>query len=120
MPRTKHTVMGAFTGVFYETPAGNKLYLAHRTSRKIERRRQAWLIEESTLAKCRDMNIEAVGVIWRKNGAKRIHLTHINDFYGEHSFFKFDGVKYRGLPLVRFRIDPTKSEEIIKRSIRVR
>lgn len=120
MIKTRHTVMGAFTGVFYETAAGNHLYLAHRTSRKIDRRRQAWLVEESVLNKCREQGITAVGVIWKKNGAKRIHLTHIDDFYGEHSFFKFDGVKYRGLPLVRFRVDPTKSEAVIKRSIRVR
>lgn len=120
MPRTRHTVLGAFTGMFYETADGNRLYLAHRTIRQVDRRRKAWLLEASTLDRCRDQGIAAVGVICRKNGARRVYLTHIDDFFGEHSFAVFGAVRQRGLPLACFRVDPIRSDRVVRAAIKLR
>lgn len=117
--RKPHSINGKLAGVWYETDAGTKLYLAHRRQRDIHK--HSWLLEESILKKAQEQGCEAIGVVCRIGGQKRVYLTLIADFYDSpHSFPLFDGFKKRGLPLVRFRIDPARSEAIIARSVRLR
>lgn len=118
MSRIRHTVLGAFHGMFYELPDGRKLYLAHKKRRELQR--NCWLMETSVLDKCRAEGVEAVGVMIKHEGRRLVWLTHIDDFYGPESSFKFDVTKKRILPAKLFRIDPAKSEEVIARIVKLR
>lgn len=118
MPQTRHTVLGAFHGVFYETAGGNVLYLAHKTRRQMVK--HAWPMEVSVLDKCRERGITVVGIVCRHEGRRDIWLTHIDDFFGPGSSFRFKDTKQRLLPAKLFRLDPAKSEKVIARRIRLR
>jgi hypothetical protein len=118
--RTPHKIMGAFSGMFYDGPNDQRLYLAHRKRREIHRLRHAWLINVSTLEKCRAEGYTVVGVRWRDKGKGYTHLTLLEDFFGPDSFFHFGDTKQRGLPLKCFRIDPSKSEKVIAAAVKLR
>ena len=118
--RTKHSVNGAMDGVFYETAAGTKMYLAHRTRKQIYQERWAWCIDQTTLLKCKALGITAIGVVWRQARFKLVHLTHVDDFFGEHSFMRFEGTRNRCLPMKRFRIDPLLRETLIQKVVTMR
>ena len=110
-----HTVNGRFYGIFYTLPSGKRLYLAHRSPSQVYRERMAWCIDESTLIRCRDRGVEAVGVTLRVRGKVHVYLTALEDFYGPHSFSHFGDTLQRGLPLKRFRINPLSRYETIER-----
>lgn len=118
--RQPHKVFGHFYGMFYETSTGKKLYLAHRKRKQIYELKWAWCIDLITLNKCRDLGVEAVGVIWRDAGKTKVHLTHIDDFFGPASFSHFGDTRQRGLPLKCFRVDPAKSAKIIEKIVKIR
>jgi hypothetical protein len=120
MTGTRHTVLGAFHGVFYDLPSGRRLYLAHKKRSELIKGRNAWMIETSVLDKCRAAGVEAVGVLVKHENRRLVWLTHIDDFYGPASTFKFDVTKKRVLPAKLFRIDPAKSEAVIARIIKLR
>lgn len=112
--------MGSFYGMFYETPAGSHIYLAHRKRSQIYKLKWAWCIDIRTLDDCRARGIMAIGVLWKDKGKKFCHLTHIDDFFGPNSFFHFGDTKQRGLPLKCFRIDPSRSEKVIATAVKIR
>jgi hypothetical protein len=112
--------MGSFCGMFYEGPAGRRLYLAHQRRSQINRLKNAWLINVSTLEKCRAEGVTVVGVRWKEGGKKFTHLTLLDDFFGPDSFFQFGDTKQRGLPLKCFRIDPAKCAKVIGSAVRLR
>lgn len=115
MVKEAHTVNGRFYGIFYTLPSGKRLYLAHRSPSQVYRERMAWCIDESTLIRCRDRGVEAVGVTLRVRGKVHVYLTALEDFYGPHSFSHFGDTLQRGLPLKRFRINPLSRYETIER-----
>jgi len=118
MSRTRHTVLGAFHGVFYDLPSGRRMYLAHRKKRQLVK--NCWMMEVSVLEKCRAEGVDAIGVMIQHEGKRLVWLTHIDDWFGPNSTFKFDTTKKRVLPAKLFRIDPAKSEKVIARIIKLR
>ena len=118
--RIPHMVMGKFYGMFYETDAGTRLYLAHRKRKQIYQLKWAWCLDISTLLKCREQGVTSVGIIWKDGKNTMIHLTHIDDFYGPNSFFHFGDTKQRGLPLKSFRVNPARSAALIASVVKIR
>lgn len=114
-----HTINGRLDGKFYTLPAG-MIYLAHRNKRDIYRDRHAWCLHESTLRRCQELRVTAVGVLWKNRQTRLVHLSHIEDFYGPDSFFVFKGARQRGLPLKCFRIDTSNEETNLGKLIRLR
>lgn len=118
--RIPHLIMGRFYGMFYEEPSGRRLYLAHRKRSQIYFLKYAWCLDISTLDKCREQGVTAIGIRWKDKGKKYTHLTHIDDFFGPHSFFHFGETKQRGLPLKHFRVDPAKCAKVIGSAVKLR
>ena len=118
--REMHKVAGRFYGVWYTTDAGHRLYLAHRKRDDIWREKNAWCVDIYTLERCREQGIHAIGVLIKDKGQRLVWLTHVEDFFGPHSFSHFAHVRQRGLPLPHFRIDPMKAPDVIARSLRIR
>jgi hypothetical protein len=113
--KTPHTVNGRFYGIFYTLDDGRKLYLAHRTPGQVFFEKAAWCLDDSTLRKCESLGIDAVGVVLRMRGKATVYLTHRDDFNGPHSFRHYGDAPQRGLPMRRFRINPSTSYEAIER-----
>lgn len=120
--RDKRSVNGKLDGIFYETDAGTKVYLAHRESKQIHRERNAWCLDVRVLEKIRERGVWAVGVVRRLGKEKLVYLTHLDDFFDSpHSFAPpLVHSRQRGLPLSRFRIDPSKSEKFITSAVKLR
>lgn len=120
MTRVRHTVNGRFNGIWYETEAGTKIYLAHRTRRDIDFKFNAWRLNVSLLEKAKAEGF-AVGVIYRHAGQVLTYLTNPDDFFtNPDSFACFDQARQRGLPLNQFRVDPTKSARQITVACKLR
>ena len=116
-----HSVNGKIRGVWYETSSGRRTYLANRSAKQIHRARNAWCIDLATLEKCREEGIRTVGVIRRDGGKRLVWLTLVSDFFDSpHSFSYLSDARQRGLPLSRFRIDPTKCAKAIERACKLR
>lgn len=117
----KHSINGKLQGYWYETDAGRKLYLAHRTRSAIYRNKNAWLFDVSLLERCRSRGISAIGVVLRQGKKKLIWLTNVEDFFTSPDAFVYATIsRQRGLPLHRFKIDPLKLQENIELSLRIR
>jgi hypothetical protein len=121
MKKEKHTINGKFVGCFYELDDGAKLYLAHRTRSQVHRLRNAWCFDLSLLERIRKMGIVSIGVIRREGAMRMVWLTHIDDLFNSpDSFAYMSETRQRGLPLSKFRIDPSKSEKVIAKSVKLR
>jgi hypothetical protein len=119
--RKPHTVNGRFFGVWYETAAGKRMYLAHRKAEDVYRLRHAWCIDVATLERARSDGVYAIGVVRRSGKDRLVWLTHVDDFFDSpHSFSHFGTSRQRGLPLSRFRIDPAKSAKFIESAVKMR
>lgn len=115
-----HKVNSRHYGCYYYLSDGRALYLAHRKRREVFRERNAWCIDLSTLNQIRDKGITTVGVMCKSGKDYLYWVTHIDDFFGDHSFGHFGDTRQRGLPLTRFALHPDIIEKYIKRSMRIR
>lgn len=113
-----HNVNAKLDGKFYTTAAGT-IFLAHRRRRDIYQDKWAWCINESTLRRCRELNVVGVGVLWKDKQTRLVHLSHIEDFFGPSSFFVFKGVRQRALPLNCFRVITGNSETVLGKVVRI-
>lgn len=111
--KTPHTVNGKFMGMFYVLDDGRKLYLAHRSPSKVDRKRMAWVLGEPVLRQCRAEGFEAVGVALRLSGKPMFYLSPLDDWYGDKSF-SVPGYQ-RGLPLKWFKVHPTNNAQAIEK-----
>jgi hypothetical protein len=119
--RKKHSVNGEFKGMFYETEEGNHIYMAHRTNREIYKKRKAWMFDLRFLEDARLKGVKAVGVVVRSGKTRKFYLTFLEDFFTSiHSFEVFGQTKQRGIPTVRFKINPENSEKSINSAIKMR
>jgi len=119
--REPHSVNGKLQGVWCETASGHRFYLAHRVNKQLHRVRNAWCIDLAILEKCRAQGITAVGVVRREGKKKLVWMTHVEDFFDTvNSFPYFTTCRQRGLPLNKFRIDPTKSAAFIESAVKMR
>ncbi|MFM0095584.1 hypothetical protein PQQ87_08225 [Paraburkholderia nemoris] len=115
-----HTVNGKFYGRWYHLDSGRIIYLAHRKEREIFQAKWAWCIDHRTLEQSRQRGCWAIGVIIKKEGKRQVWLTHVDDFYGEHSFRHRYETLQRGLPLSKFRVRPDTRAKAIERAMRIR
>lgn len=115
-----HKVNSRHYGGFYYLDNGQAMYLAHRKRSEVFKAKNAWCLDLSTLNKIKDCGITTVGVVCKSGGDRYYWLTHVDDFFGFHSFAHFGDSRQRGLPLTRFKLNPGLIEKYIKRSMRVR
>lgn len=115
-----HSVNSRFYGAFYYLDNGQALYLAHRKRREVFQARNAWCIDLSTLNQIKARGIDTVGVVCKSGADKFFWITHVEDFFGIHSFGHFGDSRQRGLPLARFRLNPGIMTRHISKAIKVR
>lgn len=119
--RVPHTVNGRFYGMWYYLADGRLIYLAHRRRKEIYRAKMAWRLDMTLLdeAKCR--GAVAVGVICKSGKDTHFYLTRPSDFFDSpFSFSHWGETKQRGLPLSRFRVNPSTDRKVIAATMRLR
>lgn len=119
--RTAHTVNGKFMGMWYETEAGTRIYLAHRRPRQMHRLKPGWCLDMATLSKCRAQGFTVVGIVCRRGERKDIWLTYLEDFFDPaRSFPSLSSMgAERGIRLPHFRVDPAKDAGKIDKALKI-
>lgn len=115
-----HHRMGRFYGAFYYLDNGKAVYLAHRKRSEVFQAKNSWTIDNSTLEDCRAKGINTIGIVTKSAAGTFFYITPLEDFYGIHSFPHFGDTKQRGLPLMKFRINPATNPAVIAGAIKVR
>jgi hypothetical protein len=121
MPRQRHTLNGKLLGIWYETDAGNRVYLAHRQLRHLNRKYNGWSIDLGTLNKIRERGWKYAGVVCRRAGKVHIWITPVDDFFHpEKSFVTRSKIgTERGVRLTHFAIDPANNPGKIDAAFRI-
>jgi hypothetical protein len=120
MIRVPHTVNGEFAGMYY-LDAGSGVYLAHRRSRDVCRKTNAWLLDVAVLEKAKTAGAIAAGVVTGKGSSKKFWIALIDDFFSSpYSFARHEQTRQRGLPLAKFRVNPFSTIEYIEKTVKIR
>jgi hypothetical protein len=119
--RERHTVNGKLFGIWYTTEKGNRVYIAHRQLRHLNKKYNGWSIGLSTLNKCREKGFECVGVVCRRGGKTHIWITRLDDFLNPATSFATRSVNgtERGVRLTHFRIDPANDSGKIDAAFKI-
>lgn len=121
MVRVPHTVNGEFVGMFYYPESGGCLYLAHRSGRDVYRKKNAWLFDVAVLDKILQRPVTMIGVVTCKGSKKRFWITPVEKFVNSpYAVVLKEQVTRRGLPLTRFKINPSAELEYIEASVKLR
>lgn len=116
-----HHRMGRFYGAFYYLDNGKALYLAHRKRSEVFHAKSAWCIDVTTLLECQAKGIETIGVVTKNATGTFFYLTPLDDFFNSpHSFSHHGDTRQRGLPLIKFRINPATDPSRIAVAVKVR
>lgn len=122
--RSLHSINGEPYGEWVRWPDGRACYVAYRTSRSKTtgpyKKRSAWLIDADTLMKAEQQGIDTIIVCWLRGKKRQFFATYRKDFFGPHSFGITLGLKQRGLPMVRFRINPGSDRSVIAATMNMR
>lgn len=119
--RYPHSVNGRFYGNWHYLPSGKALYLAHRRPSEVFHRRTAWCIDVRTLEEAKTRGISYVGVVTRNGKKRNFWITLVEDFFTDpHSFSHFGDTRQRGLPLSRFRVNPSATASAIASAMSLR
>ena len=115
-----HRRMGRFYGGFYHLDDGRVVYIAHRKRTEVFRAKQSWCIDLSTLEDCKAQGIQCIGVVTESKVGKFFYLKLLEDFFGPHSHSHFGDTRQRGLPLVKFRLNPSTIPALIAKAVKLR
>lgn len=116
-----HMKNGRFYGAFYYLDNGKAMYLAHRKRREVFQVKNAWCIDLSTLNECKARGIDTIGVVTQSSVGKFFYITPLADMFDSpHSFAHFGDTRQRGLPLTKFRLNPSIDPARISSAIKVR
>jgi hypothetical protein len=115
-----HKVNGSLYGFWHYLDSGRACYIASRKSREVYQKMNAWCIDIATLEECKARGIKYIGV--KTTGKSwKLYLTLVDDFFDSpYSFPHWGTTRQRGLPLIRFRHNPSKTVKAISSAMKLR